>query len=744
MKTIKIACAVLAASFMAACSEDRDDFAAGEGRIMLNASINSDVKVVSRATSDELKAELSESFLLWISNPKGLAREYKGLDNVPADGVVLPSGKYVAEAWAGDSVSASWDKRWFKCYVPFDVTKSTTTNVDLNLKIANVVASVQYDPTVDDVLADYTFTVYHDRGQLEYIPGATPDRGYFMMPSTDRHLHYTLTGRKKSDGTIFSRTGEIQNVKPGYEYIIKVSAAKGSDPIGGGFLNIEVDESEIIVDANIVITLAPMISGVGYNIDEEQFYNNERGHISAYVSAAADLKSVVLTSDAFPVALGIGQNDFDYVYVRDHNPAVLEQFAAKGLIFTYDHNEETDLATLKINFEDALLGSLDSGTYSFKIEATDALDHTTVRTLNIIVSNDPIILQPIAGIPGVAFARKCTVTAKIAAAGGIDPSTAHVNYRAAGAQAVVSRAGAEWQQVSCHIDGNLLCADIEGLEPDTKYEYYFVTPDFETAVDNFVTEGTFTLPNASFEETQGSSPLLLYAGDESNMFWDSGNHGSATMGKNVTETDTQYKHSGNQSLKLASQFVGLGIIGKFAAGNVFIGKYLKTNGTNGVLGWGRDCPARPLALKGWVRYEPVAITDVGKNAPAEYVKGDMDRGIIYIAILDGSKEETYEGSTFPVIVNTATEIKTESGETVKGPLLFDKNRSDVIGYGELILEGKTAEAGLVEFNIPIKYADCRGRSAAKIIITASASKGGDYFTGGSGSNMWLDDLELVY
>lgn len=31
-----------------------------------------------------------------------------------------------------------------------------------------------------------------------------------------------------------------------------------------------------------------------------------------------------------------------------------------------------------------------------------------------------------------------------------------------------------------------------------------------------------------------------------------------------------------------------------------------------------------------------------------------------------------------------------------------------------------------------------------IIIVASSSKYGDYFTGGDGSIMYLDDLELVY
>lgn len=731
MKTLKIACAVLtAAASLVACSDDHENLQSGEGRLMLNAAINSDVKVVSRATSDQLKEELGESFLLWISSPKGLVRKYEGLSNVPSNGVVLPTGKYVAEAWAGDSVSASWDKRWFKCYVPFDITKGGVTDVDLNLKIANVVASVNYDESVADVLKDYTFTIGHDRGELTYVPGQTPDRGYYMMPSTDKDLSYTLTGHKTSDGTLFSRTGKIENVKPGFEYIINVTASREPDAIGGGVLDIEIDESEILVDSNIVISIAPLINGVGFNINDEQFFNNESGHISVYVSAAADLKSVIFTSEAFPGLLGIGQDDFDYIYIRDHVPATLDTFAEAGLRFIYDYNAETDLSSLKVNFEEELLGSLPSGTYTFNIKATDANDHTTDRTLTVTVSNDPLIPTPIGGATGVAFAHSCTVSTKIAA-GTFDASTAHVEYRAANGNSVISKAAGEWLSAPCYVSGNLLCADLTGLQESTRYEYLFVTPDFSTDIDHFTTETTFTLPNAGFEETQGSAPVLLYTGDASNMFWDSGNHGSKTMGKDVTYPDTKYKHSGNQSLKLASQFVGLGSIGKFAAGNVFAGKYLGTDGTDGILGWGRDCEARPVALKGWVRYEPVAISHIGSGAPAEYAKGDMDRGIIYIAILDGSVDNEYSGDHFPVIVKTKTKE------------LFDKNRSDILGYGELILNA-TEGSGMVEFNIPITYKDCRGRTAKKIVLTASASKGGDFFTGGSGSNMWLDDLELVY
>lgn len=54
---------------------------------------------------------------------------------------------------------------------------------------------------------------------------------------------------------------------------------------------------------------------------------------------------------------------------------------------------------------------------------------------------------------------------------------------------------------------------------------------------------------------------------------------------------------------MRSQFVGVGIFGKFAAGNVFAGEYLETQGTDGILGWGREWTSRPVALKGYARYE---------------------------------------------------------------------------------------------------------------------------------------------
>lgn len=195
-----------------------------------------------------------------------------------------------------------------------------------------------------------------------------------------------------------------------------------------------------------------------------------------------------------------------------------------------------------------------------------------------------------------------------------------------------------------------------------------VSDDFETEVQRFSTDSEEQVPNASFEEwgMEGKSQIL--AADYNSIFWDSGNHGATTIGSqyNLTVPDEEYKHSGTYSAKLSSKKV----IIKFAAGNLFAGQYLETLGTNGVLGWGRPFTSRPKAMKVWVRYTPVAITDVG-GAPAgvSVSKGDMDTGIIYTALVDDTKT-TYGSKAWPSVVNTKTQE------------FFDKNGANVIAYGE--------------------------------------------------------------
>ena len=70
---------------------------------------------------------------------------------------------------------------------------------------------------------------------------------------------------------------------------------------------------------------------------------------------------------------------------------------------------------------------------------------------------------------------------------------------------------------------------------------------------------------------------------------------------------------------------------------------------------------------------------------------------------------------------------------------------NIIAYGELPSGSATEGDGYVEFNIPLKYKkEAFDKKPTHIIIVCSASKYGDYMTGGEGSTLYLDDLELVY
>ena len=91
------------------------------------------------------------------------------------------------------------------------------------------------------------------------------------------------------------------------------------------------------------------------------------------------------------------------------------------------------------------------------------------------------------------------------------------------------------------------------------------------------------------------------------------------------------------------------------------------------------------------------------------------------------------------------------GRTVTSTSPFDINTTDgkfvdfsadyIIAYGRL--ESSDAYSEYVEFTIPLEY-----RSLTKIpkyiVISAASSYLGDYFTGGEGSTLYVDEFSFEY
>jgi hypothetical protein len=72
---------------------------------------------------------------------------------------------------------------------------------------------------------------------------------------------------------------------------------------------------------------------------------------------------------------------------------------------------------------------------------------------------------------------------------------------------------------------------------------------------------------------------------------------------------------------------------------------------------------------------------------------------------------------------------------------YDRTDLGVIAYG--YISGSTAVSSWTEFDIPLVYRDTT-KTPKMIVIMACSSRYGDYFNGGVGSELWVDDFKLVY
>ena len=296
----------------------------------------------------------------------------------------------------------------------------------------------------------------------------------------------------------------------------------------------------------------------------------------------------------------------------------------------------------------------------------------------------------------------------------------------------------EWTSLATTVEEGTYKAKVEGLTQTTQYECRMVygEEEYVSEIIEFTTEAATVLYNGNFDSWYKSGKTW-YAVTESDFningsFWDSSNPGTTTgvgalVNKNPTQGNSTVLHTpGGQSAELKSQYASALGIGKFAAASLYSGSFNSLVGTNGAkIDFGQPFVSRPTALHGWFQYTPVAIDYVGGNQPAGTVgKGDMDICSIYIAI--SKKKYTVDNT------NTETFIQ----------FLTDDN---IIAYGELPVEDCVSTNGeWKEFNIKLNYKTLERPSDMYIILVASSSKYGDYFTGGNGSVMYLDDFELIY
>ena len=731
MRIIKyhIAVALTCMSFcMGACKEDID-IAGEQGTLQLSVGMSDKITVASRTLSNEEQTQLKQACKVRIYNETSLVRKYEGTDNVPSS-IPLMSGTYSVRVTAGDSVAASFDQRFFEGNEEFTITKGQQSPVEVKCGIANTVLAFTWDESLKEAFeGDCKVTVTSATGELVYSSANADAKGYFSLPADNRKLTCKFTATKLTGGT-YEQTTELTDAQPATLYNMTCKyTATGQETTGGAWLTLSVDETPLSEETTTIgIKQRPVIvckdaDNIEYDLEQPMYLaTNTKGTYYLIVSTSSPLKGALLQNDRF-TEFGVPANSMDLMNLGGKDASV----EASGISLHAPNAIMETGGTWKIQFSEELIAKMTAqeGQVTTTLTATDKNGKQRMVTWNIVVSNATVATTE--AIPYEIWTSKATLHGKVT---GTLASTPKFQYRVKGA-------GSSWTTVDADLTGSTFSKEITGLTPGTTYEYQAMDgTQASTVTCEFTTETTFQPENASFEAVSDSSSIILIHGTGQSTWWDTGNHGSSTMNKNVTTPDTSVKHSGNQSLLLSSQFVGFGIIGKFAAGNLFAGKYLDTEETDGILGWGRPCTSRPKALKVYVRYEP-AIVDNGGDYIAN---GATDQGIIYVAIGDWAGQEA-NGGTWPFVVRTKKASSLFSTE--KGTYSGD----GIIAYGEKTFEEAYNDGGnMKELTINLDYDNFGGnqRKPTSIIIVASASKYGDYFQGGDGSKMWLDDMELIY
>ena len=229
------------------------------------------------------------------------------------------------------------------------------------------------------------------------------------------------------------------------------------------------------------------------------------------------------------------------------------------------------------------------------------------------------------------------------------------------------------------------------------------------------------LSNMGFDDwSKSGGAWNVYKKDapERARVWDTANHGLSVLGINGTMPEYEHVHTAGPG-KAAAKMESRKAFGKFVAGNLYTGKFVRIVGTSGAeMLYGVPFTARPKSLSGYVHYIPAEVNNAQK--PCLDRKGKLDCGRIEVILTDWKEPYDFTSS--------------------KDQLMDNATDPHVIGWGYLDLTKDTG--GYIPVDIPIHYRS--DKTPTYVHVTFTSSKDGAYFTGGTGSTLYVDDFKFNY
>lgn len=697
---------VLSAGVLASCNQEViQDNSYGYLGLKMDNDPSADI-IVKAGTADEIV------FAVDVLNASGqsVASVEDHRTVTTENPIKLQIGYYDVVASNGENLNAAFDNPYYKGVKNVRIYPDKINTVNLTCTLANTIFSVEFPEEFDQHFDVYEVSVTNGIGDPLVLSNA-PSSGNSLEAGFDAEAYFAVTGTltwnlylKNIEGTEYRHTVTYTDVKARQHYHLKFNLGEDVSADGAFVVKVTLDNTldesshELILDFDnrylpsvssndefAVESGEPVTTPVGNTISKVLQFSTPVGVQSLRITHDND----ALVASGLPKSVelvGASATDLSAVGIQvSPSPGTKAVAAgAQGVVL--------DITTF--------VSKLPVGSYEMDFTVIDAKGHYDVFELVLEVISD-VDAEAVAAYTGWACFAKLEgryFTADM-------PEGMTFQYR--------KTSEAEWTEIDPS-DIVINAASLRyttilfGLEPDAQYVFRAVSAeDKETKEITFSTAASATIHNLNFDSWSDSDKYPNASGYD---IWDSANSsGAAITTKPVTDAVKGY----------AARLESVKAMGMMAAGNIFTGQFAGLAGLGAKLDWGTPFNARPIAVRGYYKYSPKTI-DMAK-APYTDMKGQMDQSQIVVFLTDWTSQ---------------FRINTSNKEFVD----LD-NDPGIIALGQH--NSSNADAGYVKFTLPLVYRDAT-RIPNFLVIAAASSRYGDYFTGGVGSVLYVDEFELIY
>lgn len=622
----------------------------------------------------------------------------------------LQIGYYDVVASNGKDLNAAFDNPFYRGVKNVRIYPDKINTVNLTCTLANTIFSVEFPEEFEEYFDVYEVSVTNGTGN-PLVLSNSPAAGNTLEAGFDSKAYFAPTGTltwnlylKNIEGGEYRHTVTYSDVKARQHYHLKFNLGEDVTAEGAFVVKVTLDNTmdesshELILDFDN--RLLPSVSAndefaaesgepvnipVGNTISKVLEFSTPAGVQSLRVAH----DNVVLEESGLPRSVelvGTSAADISSVGV------LVSQMMGTKAVSAGAQGVLMDIT--------GFVSKLPVGRYEVDFTVIDVKGHYDVFELVLEVISD-VDAEAVAAYTGWACFAKLEgryFSPEV-------PEGMTFQYRKASEAEWTEINPAEVQVNSASLRYTTI---VFGLAPSTQYVFRAVSAeDKETKEITFSTAAYATIHNLNFDSWSDSDKYPNASGYD---IWDSANSsGAAVTTKPVSEAV-----SGK-----AARLESVKAMGMMAAGNIFTGQFAGLAGLGAKLDWGTPFSGRPIALRGYYKYSPMTI-DMAK-APYTDMKGKMDQSQIVVFLTDWTSQ---------------FRINTSSKEFVD----LD-NDPGIIALGQL--NSSDTDAGYVKFTLPLVYRDAT-RIPNYLVIAAASSRYGDYFTGGVGSVLYIDEFELVY